>query len=111
VRTTASDLRTAIDEYLKITGRSQTTLASEAGVDQSTVSRALHQDRVRRTAGYERLCSFMRQEGFLGTPSQAVGALVETWDGSEEHAQALRRLILASGDLWPKLGKAASDRE
>jgi hypothetical protein len=33
----------------------------------------------------------------------ALDALAETWDGSEEHAVALAKLIRASRGLWPDL--------
>ena len=32
-------------------------------------------------------------------------AMEQTWDGSDEHAEALAKLILASRDLWPKMRK------
>jgi hypothetical protein len=33
----------------------------------------------------------------------AFAALAETWDGSQEHAVALAKLIRASRGLWPDL--------
>jgi hypothetical protein len=41
-----------------------------------------------------------------GASADAVlDAVRETWDGSEEHAAALAKLVLASRELWPTLGK------
>jgi hypothetical protein len=51
------------------------------------------------------------QEHAATLPAEAgavLDAVRETWDGSQEHAAALANLILASGELWPRLGKEAA---
>jgi len=101
------DLSDVIADLLEREGISQSILAARAGVNQATVSRVLRRQPARRTAAYARLCSYMQQyaAGTTASVNPALGAVRETWDGSEEHAAALARLILASRELWPGLGK------
>ncbi|TMK40055.1 MAG: helix-turn-helix transcriptional regulator [Actinobacteria bacterium] len=101
------DLRDLIADLLEREGIGQKVLAERAGVHQATVSRALKRQPSRRTAAYARLCSYMQQyAASRPAPTDPVlDAVRETWDGSEEHARALAKLILASRELWPTLGK------
>ncbi len=101
------DLGDQIANFLEREGISQKALAELAGVHQATVSRALKRRPTRHTAAYARLCTFMQQHA-ARTPHGAdsvLDAVRETWDGSQEHAAALAKLILASRELWPTLGK------
>lgn len=98
------ELRDAIAEHLQREGISQKQLAERAGVNQSTVSRALQRTSLRRTAAHARLCTYMR-EHTTASPDPLMDAVRETWDGSQEHAAALAKLVLASRELWPTLGK------
>lgn len=99
------ELRDEIADFLAREGISQRVLAERAGVHQSTVSRALNREPRRRTTAYARLCSYMQLHA-TSRPADSLGdAVRETWDGSEEHAAALAKLILASRELWPTLGK------
>ena len=104
------ELKDAITDLLRREGLSQKELATRAGVHQTTVSRALRQIPARRGRAHARLCTYMQQHA-ASLPSEAgalVDAVRETWDGSQEHAAALADLILASGELWPGLGKEAA---
>jgi transcriptional regulator with XRE-family HTH domain len=102
-------ISSAVRRYLQLRHETQKELADAAQVNQATVSRVLRGEPSRAGKATRRLAQFMHEEGFLGTPDEALGALRDTWDGSDEHAAALARLILASKDLWPELGGAAPD--
>lgn len=104
----APDLRPAIDRCLKDKNINQAQLASEIGVHQSSVSRACTKIPKRRGPALRKICSYMQNEGFLDTPSPAVAALEEIWDGSETHARALAGIILATKDLRPERGEASN---
>jgi transcriptional regulator with XRE-family HTH domain len=101
------ELQDAITDLLKREGISQKMLAERAQVSQATVSRALKREPLRRRTAYARLCRYMRYDA----PSTQVSedpvrdAVRDTWDGSKEHAAALAKLVLASRELWPTLGK------
>ena len=102
-------MRDTIAELLEREGISQKELATRAGVHQATLSRALRRLPSRHTGAYARLCSYMQQHATSGAASAGpvLDAVRVTWDGSQEHAAALAKLILASRDLWPTLGKKA----
>jgi transcriptional regulator with XRE-family HTH domain len=101
------ELQDAIADLLDREGISQKVLAERAGVDQATVSRALKRRPLRRTAAYARLCVCMQQprSATEASADPVLDAVRETWDGSQEHAAALAKLVLASRELWPTLGK------
>jgi transcriptional regulator with XRE-family HTH domain len=101
------DLKRAITHLLAAEGISQQELAQRAKVSQATVSRAAQRRPKRQSASYARLCSYMQQYSVdaAAAVEPVLEAIRETWDGSEEHANALAKLILASGELWPTLGK------
>jgi transcriptional regulator with XRE-family HTH domain len=101
------DLRTAITELLEREGITQKVLAERAGIHQTTVSRALKRQPQRNTAAYASLCRYMQQNAAtsISSASPVMDAVRDTWDGSDEHAAALAKLILASRDLWPSLGE------
>ena len=97
-----SDLTRA---FLRWSGLSQDALAQQASVSQATVSRALQGQPIRSGPAKAALCIFIREALKQAGPVPAVDALLGVWDGSIEHAEALARLISASGELWPKLGE------
>ncbi len=102
------DLGRVITDLLRSEGITQQELANRAGVSQATVSRALARRGVRHGPARTRLFVYM-QEHTAKRRSESgdpVGdALAEAWDGSQEHAHALAKLILASRELWPTLGE------
>jgi hypothetical protein len=91
--------------FLRWSGMTQETLAGQASVSQATVSRAVRGQAIRSGQAKTRLFIFIHQAiGQLG-PVPAVDALLEIWDGTTQHAEALAGLISASSELWPKLGE------
>lgn len=91
-------------------GLSQRAIADAAGVSQATVSRALARDTQRHGRAVARLCKYMQQtlNAESGTDTKGrrkvVDAFVAIWDGSEEHAIAIARIIKASQGLRPAEG-------
>jgi transcriptional regulator with XRE-family HTH domain len=96
----------ALRAYLMREGMSQVRLAREAGVSQATVSRAMKQEAIRRTKPGQKLFNYMRQAGMIGRPPPLIeqlvlGAFVEVWDQTEEHASAVAKIIKATEGLRP----------
>lgn len=83
--------------------RSASEIARLSGVSQPTVSRlrASSGHRVRRSASFNKLCNFYGVKPPAAARSAAAynellrNAIVEAWDGSEEHGRAL--LVVISG--------------
>ncbi|MGA3941093.1 helix-turn-helix domain-containing protein [Ralstonia nicotianae] len=80
--------------------RSSSEIARLSGVSQPTVSRLRSSNghRVRRSVSFNKLCSFYN----VGLPAQGRAhrynellrnAIIEAWDGSEEHGRALLHVI------------------
>ncbi|AGK49852.1 putative dNA-binding protein [Burkholderia thailandensis MSMB121] len=92
--------------------RSSSEIARLSGVSQPTVSRLRSSSgrRLRRSASFNKLCSFYgvetRQSGRLSAPYNDLlrEAIVEAWDGSEEHGRALLGVIKGLKELSGKLG-------
>ena len=85
---------------------SQESIAKAAKVSQATVSRALRGRIKRQGRARTRLFIYIRQElqkeGLSGTGKEkVVKAFENIWDGSEEHAAAIAKIIRASGGLLP----------
>ncbi len=94
-----------LETLMNRNGWSQHDVANKAGVSQATVSRVLSRQPQRNGPGYRRLCVFIQDTlGDSGDPQEALDAVKQIWDGSDEHAAALAHLIAASAELWPKLG-------
>jgi ribosome-binding protein aMBF1 (putative translation factor) len=91
--------------FLEREGMSQAELAQRVGVSQATVSRAMNQQALRPSPARARLSTFMQEQKVEPGPDTAFRAVKEVWDGSSAHAAALARLVRASGELWPRLGR------
>lgn len=103
------DLASEIGKFLSREGLSQSMLAQRAGVSQSAVSRAVSGSPRRSGRARRKLVEYMRQAQEPPELRPTLDAVAATWDGSEAHAEALARLILASGGLWPSLGRREPD--
>ncbi|VBU60618.1 putative DNA-binding protein [Burkholderia pseudomallei] len=92
--------------------RSSSEIARLSGVSQPTVSRLRSSSgrRLRRSASFNKLCSFYgveaRQAARLSAPYNDLlrEAIVEAWDGSEEHGRALLGVIQGLKALSSKPG-------
>lgn len=84
---------------------SQQEMAELAGVSQSTVSRTLKGKIVKNGNGKRLLFNFMQQqlgqEILLDGKDKVVRAFESVWDGSDEHAVAIAKIIRASNGLFP----------
>jgi DNA-binding XRE family transcriptional regulator len=96
------DCRADILSYLAAEGISHEELAKRAGVHQTTVSRIVKGSPKRQGPALRRLCKFMQEERRGSSPAADVEAI---WDGTPEHADALRGLLRASDQLWRGSGK------
>jgi|SRR6516164_8230507 hypothetical protein len=92
--------------------RSSSEIARLSGVSQPTVSRLRLSKgrRVRRSASFNKLCSFYGMEARLasgrvpGYNELLRNAIVDAWDGSEEHGRALLVVIKGLKGLSAKVG-------
>jgi transcriptional regulator with XRE-family HTH domain len=88
-------------------GLSQTRLAEQARVSQSTVSRALRRVPDRHSQARFRLSNFTHitestfEDRAKGGIKQVVDAFDEIWDGSKAHAEAVANVIEALAGLRP----------
>lgn len=98
-----SDISARLRSHMQRQGLSQARVASQAGVSQSAVSRALSGPNAREGRAHARLFDYLQL--LPEQPDRALDAVRQLWDGTEEHESALTRLIEASGDLWPRLGR------
>jgi predicted XRE-type DNA-binding protein len=85
---------------------SQTVVADAAKISQPTVSRALNGKVEREGAAKAKLFTYMQQvtgaEVLRGKGKERVVKAFESiWDGSEEHATAIAKIINASKELRP----------
>jgi transcriptional regulator with XRE-family HTH domain len=80
---------------------SQAELARRVDVSQSTVSRVLRMEPLRHGPARRKLVNFMHQGGLGRGAEQFQGTFRRIWDGSDEHAEALARIIAACEGLRP----------
>jgi hypothetical protein len=89
-------------------GLNQTKFANAAGVSQSTVSRALDRPSKHHGAARRKLFTYANINEWIGGEPARGGqegvlqAFERIWDGSEEHATAVAKVIEALIDLRPK---------
>jgi DNA-binding LacI/PurR family transcriptional regulator len=99
------DAATLIEQVIRINRLTQAGLAKAAGVNQATVSRVLRRKMVRRQGqARSRLLTYARNalRGEMATGREKVlTAFDSVWDGSDEHAAAVARIIDALADLRP----------
>jgi DNA-binding LacI/PurR family transcriptional regulator len=94
-----------VEQVIRLNRLTQAGLAKAAGVHQSTVSRVLEERTIRRQGqARARLLAYarnaLRGEMVKGR-EKVLTAFESVWDGSEEHAAAVARIIDALADLRP----------
>jgi predicted transcriptional regulator len=96
-----SDVR----EFMRRETMSESDLARFAGVSQSTVSRAIAGTGVRHGAARSKLFRFIHNRNASLPPKKGVQrvltAFERIWDRTEEHADAVARIISALDNLRP----------
>ncbi len=103
------DAANLVKRALSVGGLTQAQLADGAEVHQSTVSRTLaHPDVRRQGKARARLLAYarnaLRGETAKGR-DKVLTAFESVWDGSEEHASAVARVIDALADFRPSTPK------
>lgn len=92
--------------HLQADTRSSSEIARLSGVSQPTVSRLRMSDgrRLRRSAPFNKLCSFygLNAPGPRRYNDLLREAIVDAWDGSDEHGRALLVVIQGLKDLQTK---------
>ena len=94
---------TQLREFMRANSYSESRLSRETGVPQPTLHRSLRNPQ-RLTKTHVRLCNFAGialTPDELGAPrrEELVKAVMEVWDGTDEHAQSLVRLLRAGATL------------
>ena len=92
-----SEVANRILQYLQLHGLSEAEFSRMTKVPQSTLHRSLHRCK-RLTATHRRLCRYAGIALDVHTASadmgkQLTGAILQIWDGSEEHGAALLDLL------------------
>jgi len=117
-------LEREVARFLENCVKPQGIIAKEAGISQASVSRAsTPSGRTRYTRALFRLCNYANIPIYESEEKPdprdhpvLMGAIQEAWDGTEEHAQGLARVISELGRLghngmvsrFPKGGFAGS---
>lgn len=93
-------------EFKTKEGLSQSQLAEKANVSQSTVSRTLLGAAQRHGAARKKLFTYVKNESKGNRTETGAGlvlkAFEEIWDGSDNHAAAVARVIDAMDGLKPE---------
>jgi DNA-binding LacI/PurR family transcriptional regulator len=109
------DARELVKRLLRERQLTQTQLAKKAGVHQSTVSRVTGKKKtVRQGRSKAKLLGYTRKElsGELAEGEDKIlTAFKSIWDGSEEHAAAIARVIGATADLRPQIPRRSKSGE
>jgi transcriptional regulator with XRE-family HTH domain len=94
-----------LEAFMKATGLKQQEIAVRAGVSQSTVSRMRKGGAKRGSDPQNRICTYIQKEGTALMANKERTLLLEAfnriWDGSEEHAVAVVKIIDALQGLRP----------
>lgn len=100
------DAAKQLRDFMDRSGLTQNKLAINANVSQASVCRALSGKyrsggaAIRKIFSYAGLTEYTRDDNVL--PSDRVlSAFEQVWDGSDSHADALARLLLATSGMRP----------
>ncbi|UCU94928.1 helix-turn-helix domain-containing protein [Hydrogenophaga taeniospiralis] len=94
---------TQLRKFMHENSYSESRLSREAGVAQSTLHRALRNPQ-RLTKTHIRLCKFAgialsQDESAKPRHDELMKAVMEVWDGTDEHALSIVRLLRAGATL------------
>ena len=95
----------ALKTQIALRRLTQSEVATQAGVDQATVSRILARCPRRNGKAFYRLCNYAlmpssRKKRFDPRDNgEMMEALRDVWDGTDDHAEAIAGLIRAAGYL------------
>lgn len=98
-----SAIVTQLREFMHENSYSENRLSREVGVPQPTLHRALRNPQ-RVTKTHMRLCKFagialVIDESAKPQHEELVKVVMEVWDGTDEHAQSIVRLLRAGATL------------
>lgn len=103
--TSPQRIASKLASHFASTGMTQKQIAIAVGASQSQVSRILSGHIIRRTRLLETLCIYASSKLHFGKRpdvrrnTELMSALAEVWDGSDEHARALARVIRSLAEL------------
>lgn len=87
---------------MKDLGITQQEVADALGIEQSKVSRLLSAKFKKPSPSFELLCKYLKVDAPLDSgrlDQELYQAMVEVWDGTREHADALAAVIRTLGPL------------
>jgi len=96
------DVASLLRSFMKANGLTQEQLALAAGVSQSTVCRALAGGQLRQGSAKSRLFKYASIDDDLDGSRKVQQAFRSIWDGSDEHAAAVARIIESLEGLQPR---------
>lgn len=98
---------TSLAAQAKRAGITQSRIAGALGIDQSQVSRVLNGRVKGNSKAAEKICNYVKNAQTVVTREavcnneKLIQSLVEVWDGSDEHANALANVIRSLWALSP----------
>jgi len=99
------DASTLLKMIMDVTGLKQEAIAIKAGVSQATVSRMLRVAPKRRSEPQALLCKYIHDEAAVLMAKEkgreVMEAFARIWDGTDEHASAVVKIINALDGLRP----------
>jgi transcriptional regulator with XRE-family HTH domain len=102
------DFSRELRKFMDSKSLSQAELANAAGVNQGTVSRALRRKPAKHSEAVMKLCRYaginFESSSQSTTPDSVKEAFERVWDGTNEHALAITRIIEATHGLRPRQG-------
>lgn len=99
-----SEIAELVFKYLRAANISETELARRIGIPQPTLRRSLRHGK-RLTSTHRRICKYVGialdvvEPHRAGMKERLASAIVQLWDGSNEHGSALLALMQAADQL------------
>jgi transcriptional regulator with XRE-family HTH domain len=102
---------TLLQVYMQENGLNQRDIAKKAGVSQATVSRALRNEPIRNGRARAKIFTFLNINESIRQPAEdelrkrVMAAFDRIWDHTEEHADAIARIIDVLGEFGSPSGR------